>query len=144
MAVFNERIVDMRNISDNDVKDIGNILYVLLSDEEQTQIDKELLNLNMNKTVKSPDWVDFSNYCFDNIDVVHTKESKMICKDDDKPELFGRLIDVVEDWLESKGITPADISNNDRPEDDETAAIIYGEDYDKLADDFASILGLTR
>jgi len=62
----------------------------------------------------------------------------------DKCELFGQLIDAVEDWLESKGITPEDIPNEDRPENDECAAIIYGSDYDELADAFSNILGIDR
>ena len=63
---------------------------------------------------------------------------------DDRCEMFGCLIDVVEDWLESKGITPADIPNEDRPEDDNGAAIIYGEDYDELANGFSAVLGIDR
>ena len=62
----------------------------------------------------------------------------------DRCELFGELIDVVEDWLESKGITPADIPNPERPLDDDSAAIIYGEDYDTLADEFSAVLGIDR
>ena len=62
----------------------------------------------------------------------------------DRCELFGQLIDVVEDWLENKGITPADIPNNERPDGDDCAAIIYGSDYDKLADQFSVVLGIDR
>lgn len=60
----------------------------------------------------------------------------------DRCELWGCLIDVVEDWLAEKGITPADIPNEDR--EDENSAIIYGEDYDYLADQFANVLGIDR
>ena len=62
----------------------------------------------------------------------------------DRSELFGQLIDVVEDWLESKGITPADIPNPERPSDDDCAAIIYGDDYDVLANWFSVVLGIDR
>lgn len=62
----------------------------------------------------------------------------------DKCELFGVLIDTVEDWLDSKGITTDDIPNDEREQEDENAAIIYGSDYDYLADKFAEILGITR
>lgn len=68
----------------------------------------------------------------------------------DRCELFGSLIDVVEDWLESKGIIPADIPNGDRDEDAESGgdgenlAIIYGADYDELADRFSMVLGISR
>ena len=58
--------------------------------------------------------------------------------------IFGCLIDTVEDWLESKGITPADIPNPERPRDDEYGAIIYGSDYDELADKFAIALDIDR
>ncbi len=61
---------------------------------------------------------------------------------DDRCELWGCLIDVVEDWLESRGITPDDIPNDDREEGD--SAIIYGCDYDILADGFAAVLGIDR
>lgn len=61
---------------------------------------------------------------------------------DERCELWGCLIDVVEDWLESRGITPEDIPNKDRAEGD--AAIIYGCDYDILADGFAAVLGIDR
>lgn len=60
----------------------------------------------------------------------------------DRCELWGQLIDVVEDWLESKGITPADIPNPYREGDN--PAIIYGTDYDDLADGFANVLGIDR
>lgn len=61
----------------------------------------------------------------------------------DRDELFGSLIDIFEDWLEEKGITANDIPNEER-EDTENAAIIYGSDYDYLADRFAAILGVWR
>lgn len=61
----------------------------------------------------------------------------------ERAELFGRLIDIVEDWLEEKGITVNYISNAER-EDAEDAAIIYGSDYDYLADRFAAILSISR
>ena len=62
---------------------------------------------------------------------------------DKRAELFGRLIDEVEDYLQKKGITTADIPNDDR-EGDEGEAIIYGADYDYLADRFAVVLGIGR
>lgn len=61
---------------------------------------------------------------------------------DERCELWGCLIDVVEDWLESRGITPEDIPNDER--EGEGAAIIYGCDYDILADGFAAVLGISR
>lgn len=57
-------------------------------------------------------------------------------------ELFGVLIDTVEDWLEMKGITTENIPNDER--EDEESAIIYGSDYDYLADRFSEILGIDR
>lgn len=64
-------------------------------------------------------------------------------------ELFGCLIDVVEDFLEEKGIKAEDIPNPEREEnemdlDGPTNAIIYGSDYDDLADRFSAVLGIGR
>lgn len=61
----------------------------------------------------------------------------------DRMELWGRLIDVVEDWLAEKGITEEDIPNEER-EGVEDAAIIFGNDYDYLADRFAEVIGISR
>lgn len=61
----------------------------------------------------------------------------------ERMELWGGLIDVVEDWLEEKGITANDIPNEER-EDTEDAAIIYGGDYDYLANRFAVVVGISR
>ena len=61
-------------------------------------------------------------------------------------ELLGVLADIVEDWLESKGITPEDIPCEDRDqaiidgEDPEGLAMIYGEDYDHLTGEFEELL----
>lgn len=56
-------------------------------------------------------------------------------KQENKTEFLGQLIDVVEDWLEEKGI---DIPNEEK--DELNAAIIYGSDYDKLKSGFNSIM----
>lgn len=61
----------------------------------------------------------------------------------ERAELFGYLIDVVEDFLAEKGITPEDFPNNDREGNDDES-IIFGEDYDILADRFANVLGIER
>ena len=64
----------------------------------------------------------------------------------DRMELLGCLVDAVEDWLESKGITADDIKCEDRDqaiedgEDPEGLAIIYGEDYDILCGKFERTL----
>lgn len=61
-------------------------------------------------------------------------------------ELLGILADIVEDWLESKGITADDIHCDDRDqaiadgETEEDCAIIYGEDYDHLTREFEELL----
>ena len=55
-------------------------------------------------------------------------------------ELMGSLVDVVEDWLYFKGFTPKDFPNDDR-EGDEDEAIVYGSDYDMLAEAFSNVLG---
>lgn len=61
----------------------------------------------------------------------------------DACETLGVMADVVEDFLEEKGITKEDIPNDER-ENDPDAAIIYGSDYDELADKFANIIGISR
>lgn len=48
--------------------------------------------------------------------------------ENDYPEFAGQIIDMLEDWLEEKGVKP-DMLPNDR-EDDENSAIIFGSDYD--------------
>lgn len=74
------------------------------------------------------------------------KSSRYINEDmtqSDRMELWGRLIDVVEDWLVEKGIAEVDIPNVER-KDVEDAAIIFGEDYDYFADRFAEVIGISR
>lgn len=57
---------------------------------------------------------------------------------DDEPEFIGRLVDIVEDFLCDKDVM---IDNPERDEDDvEDAAIIYGDDYDALADEFRYVM----
>ena len=64
----------------------------------------------------------------------------------ERMEFFGCMADIVEDWLESKGITADDIPCEDRDQaiaDGEAAedcAIIYGEDYDHLTGEFEELL----
>ena len=64
----------------------------------------------------------------------------------ERMNLFGTMVDIVEDWLESKGITIADIPCEDRDqaiedgEAPEDCAIIYGEDYDHLTGEFEELL----
>lgn len=48
------------------------------------------------------------------------------------------MVDIVEDFLCDKGVM---IDNPERDEDDvEDAAIIYGDDYDALADEFRYVM----
>lgn len=57
---------------------------------------------------------------------------------DDEPEFIGRLVDIVENFLCDKDVM---IDNPERDEDDvEDAAIIYGDDYDALADEFRYVM----
>lgn len=55
-------------------------------------------------------------------------------------EIIISLIDTVENWLEEKGITKDILINDEREEDDDNAALIYGSDYSYLFDEFESIL----
>ena len=54
----------------------------------------------------------------------------------DRLELLGTLVDIVEDWLDSKGII---VENPDKLQD-EMAANIYGEDYFTLESGFEETL----
>lgn len=56
---------------------------------------------------------------------------------EEEAELVGQIVDVFEDFLESKGIS---IENEERDENEEIAAIIYGADYDAIADGISSIV----
>ena len=58
----------------------------------------------------------------------------MKIKNDDWAEFTGQIIDGLEDYLTNvKGVTPNDLDNEERDEDDELiAAIIYGSDYDAI------------
>ena len=54
------------------------------------------------------------------------------------PELIGQFIDIFEDFLYEKGI---EIKNPEREDDEnEDAAIIYGSDYDRLAEPIKNTL----
>ena len=52
----------------------------------------------------------------------------------DVAEFAGQIIDMLEDYLEEKGITPKMLHNEERDENDNNAAIIFGNDYDIIAD----------
>ena len=65
------------------------------------------------------------------------KEITVKIKQTEEAEFIGQFIDVFEDFLDSKGIC---IDNADRDADDDNAAIIYGDDYDILADEILSVL----
>ena len=64
----------------------------------------------------------------------------------ERMEMLGCLTDIIEDWLESKGITKDDIPCADRDqaiedgEDPDGCAMIYGEDYDHLTGSFEELL----
>lgn len=58
----------------------------------------------------------------------------------ERMELLGMLVDVVEDWLEEKGV----VIDNDEKDDDHEAANIYGKDYDILTSGFGEILTIWK
>lgn len=84
------------------------------------------------------EYIDDRNFGYRPIGLISEEMSQS-----DRMELWGSLIDVVEDWLTEKGITVEDIPNDER-EDVEDAAIIFGDDYDYLADRFAEVIGISR
>ena len=55
---------------------------------------------------------------------------------EEEPEFVGQIVDVFEDFLDGKGIT---IENSEREGDDDEA-IIYGSDYDEIADGIREII----
>jgi hypothetical protein len=67
------------------------------------------------------------------------RKSKVDIKinENDKAEFIGQIIDVFEDFLESKGI---DIPNDEKDEDDDNPAIIYGTDYGEIQTDLEELL----
>lgn len=67
-----------------------------------------------------------------------------VLSQDDRCELFGCLIDAVEDFLEEKGVTPDMIPNDEREDEEDNNVLVYGSDYDDLADRFSAILGVER
>ena len=71
------------------------------------------------------------------VPIVEMKEQPVIeLSDDDAPEFIGQIVDVFEDFLDEKGIT---IENEEREGDDDEA-IIYGTDYDEIADGIREII----
>lgn len=54
--------------------------------------------------------------------------------EDTLAEFKGQLIDTLEDYLEEHGVTPSMLPNEDRDDDDECAAIIFGWQYDMVGD----------
>jgi len=70
------------------------------------------------------------------------KNSITVIKPEDLQEFIGQIIDTFEDFLDEKGVF---IENSERDADEEitgenNCAIIYGEDYGRIADDIRSIL----
>lgn len=79
--------------------------------------------------------------CYNIIVIKKEKEKKEMKEiritQEEEAELVGQIVDVFEDFLESKGIS---IENEERDENEEIAAIIYGADYDFLADEIHSTI----
>lgn len=92
-------------------------------------------------------------YCNDGEDmcqwrVVELPEEKALCYQptqnySDTCELLGSMVDMVEDFLESKGITPEMIANSGKDKNGNTA-LICGSDYDTLINGFARCLGINK
>jgi len=54
--------------------------------------------------------------------------------EDTLAEFKGQLIDTLEDYLTEEGIAPSMLPNDERDDDDECAAIIYGWHYGMVGD----------
>ena len=57
--------------------------------------------------------------------------------DEDEPELVGEIVDIFENFLDEKGIS---IENDEKDGYDDDEAIIYGSDYDEIADGIRNVL----
>lgn len=68
--------------------------------------------------------------------VYDNEDLRSSVKEDDRTEFIGQIIDVFEDFLESKGI---DIPNEDK-EQSEFPAIIYGMDYGEIQSGIEAIM----
>ena len=55
----------------------------------------------------------------------------------DKAEFLGQIIDIFEDFLEEKGVM---FPNEERDQDPDNAAIIYGTDYGDLQDELTALM----
>lgn len=58
-------------------------------------------------------------------------------KEENQNELIGQIIDIFEDFLESHNI---DIPNEERDEDTDDAAIIYGSNYGQLQEELLELM----
>lgn len=71
------------------------------------------------------------------VPIIEMKEHPVIeLPAEDESEFIGQIVDVFEDFLEEKGIIIA----NDEKDGDEDDAIIYGSDYDEIADGIREII----
>lgn len=75
-------------------------------------------------------------WVYEKAELIFPSDCLPAVKSEDRAELRGELVDVVEDFLEEKGI---DIPNDEK-DDDENAAIIYGSDYDQIANGLENVL----
>lgn len=78
------------------------------------------------------------SFKFDNM----TQAERDNMAQEDCYELFGLLIDATEDFLEEKEVAPEDLPNDER--DSDSDVIIYGSDYDDLANQFSEVLEIER
>ena len=107
-----------------------------LCDEAQKFLKNKKVNLS---------FIDWYHPGLDMLSIINSWSQKEI--EVSKAEFFGQLIDCIEDFLEEKGIS---IPSPDRDlaiaagEDPDGLALIYGEDYDYLADQFAKVFHVTR
>lgn len=58
-------------------------------------------------------------------------------KEENQNELIGQIIDIFEDFLENHNI---DIPNEERDNDTDNPAIIYGSDYGQLQEELLELL----
>ena len=57
--------------------------------------------------------------------------------ENDKAEFLGQIIDIFEDFLEERGVM---FPNDERDQDPDNAAIIYGADYGDLQDELTALM----
>lgn len=117
-----------------------------LADENGFNADESIFYVSLNnaKYVENAITIGEAQNMLDFIHFIETQISMHLNGILENPEFRGQLVDTVEDFLTESGVTSIPSSEKEKKEDgntdDSNAAIIYGSDYDNIADTLASIV----